>query len=237
MPFVKRHAVFLFLVVLFHGALASFAGEAADPLRPPEPGWKEEHRGTGFAIYSKKVPSSRFNGNLLVGVLAHPPAACYRAATDYAHYPEFMPYCRYVRVLDRQPLGPGRTRLHVFLYLDLPVLSNRYLISRYTDEEEITRNGLAGCYLSTWETVKSGPYHRTLASPDIRESLPGARGIEIAGDHGYWLFEPLEQGRKTRMVYFEWSDPGGRIPAWVNNIGGEASLKDLWKRFRERCAR
>jgi hypothetical protein len=232
-----RFVELLCLLILISMPLALTAGESADPLRPPDHGWRQEHRDASFAIYSRKAPSSRFRENLLVGLLDQPPEACFRAATDYEHYPEFMPYCRYVREVDRKQLGPHRTRLHVFLYLDLPVLSNRYLTSKYTDEKDITQDGATGCYLSTWETVKSGPYHRTPASPDIRAVLPGVKGIEIDGDHGYWLFEPLEQGTKTRMVYYEWSDPGGRIPAWINNIGGETSLKDLWKRFRERCSR
>jgi len=209
----------------------------ADPLQPPGAGWRTEHRGDRFAVYSRTSPSSRFRENLLTGVLERPAEVCYRAATDYERYPEFMPYCRYVRVVNREPLGDGRTRLHVFLYLDLPVLSNRYLTSRYTDEEGITRNGTPGCFLSTWESVKDGPYHRTPEDPPIREELSGASGLEIAGDHGFWLFEPQEDGSRTRMVYYEWSDPGGRIPGWVSNLGGEASLKDLWKRFQERCER
>jgi len=210
--------------------------EQADPLRPPETGWKQEHREDRFAVYSREAPGSRFRENLLVGVLDHSPEAGFRAATDYESYPAFMPYCRFTRIVDRQDKAPGVSVVYVFLYLHLPVLSNRFLTSKYLDEQDVTRNGIPGCYVSTWESVMSGPFHRSPASPDIRGDLPGAGGGEIAGDHGTWLFEPLEGGAKTRMVYREWSDPGGRIPGWINNIGGETSLRRLWKGFQERLS-
>ncbi len=232
-----KRAAAIFLWFLLLASPTVFSGEEAeDPLRPPVAGWKQDHRADRFAVYSRKVPSSRFRENLLVGVLDHPPEACFRVATGYEAYPSFMPYCRYVRVVHRRELTPETAELFVFLYLDLPVLSNRYITSKYLDERDVVRNGRDGCYVSSWESVMGGPYHRTPASPDVREALPGAGGIEIAGDHGTWLFEPLADGRKSRMVYREWTDPGGRIPAWINNIGGETSLKSLWGRFRERLA-
>jgi hypothetical protein len=228
----KRPASILALWFLLLQASAVFPLEEADPLQPPETGWKQEHREERFAVYSREVSGSRFRENLLTGVLDYSPEACFRAATDYESYPSFMPYCRFTRIVDRRNTAPGVSEVYVFLYLDVPVLSNRYLTSKYTDEQSVTRNGIDGCYVSSWESVMSGPFHRTPASPDIREDLAGADGVEIAGDHGVWLFEPLAGGSKTRMVYREWSDPGGRIPAWINNIGGEASLKSLWKGFQ-----
>jgi hypothetical protein len=210
--------------------------EEPDQLRPPGTGWKQEHREDRFAVYSREALGTRFRENLLVGVLDHPPEACFRAATDYESYPAFMPYCRFTRIVDRRDTAPGVSVLYVFLYLDVPVLSNRYLTSKYLDEQNVTRNGIQGCYVSSWESVMSGPFHRTPASPDLRGGLPSAGGVEIAEDHGTWLFQPLAGGRKTRMVYREWSDPGGRVPAWINNIGGEASLKSLWEGYQARLS-
>jgi len=227
----------LLLGFLLLGASPARAGHGPDdPLRPPEAGWDREHRGERFSIYSRKVPGSRFREHLLVGLLDASPEACFRVATDYPAYPDFMPYCRFARVIERREGPPGRTELTLFLYLDIPVLSDRYVTSRYVDEEDVIRQGRPGCYVSTWESVLSGPRHRTPASPDLREALPRAGGVEVAGDRGSWLFEPLARGPGTRMVYREWSDPGGRIPAWVNNMGGETSLKSLWQRFQERVA-
>lgn len=232
-----RKALLVLLLLSAPAAYPAFAsGDASDLLRPLEAGWREDHRGDDFAIYSRKSPSSRFRENLLIGVLDHPPGACFRVATDYPRYTEFMPYCAYTRVVHTEPAGPNRRVLYVFLYLDLPVLSNRYLTSRYLDEADVSLDGQAGCYRSTWTTVKSGQHHRTPASPDVRPSLPDGGGIEIAQDRGSWTFSPLEGGAKTRMRYFEWSDPGGYIPSWVNNMGGKHSLTDLWKGFSRRLA-
>jgi len=235
-PAAVRWALFLAAVLLSAPPVARAGGGLDDPLGSPGDGWREEHRDARFAVYSRGVPGSRFRENLLVGVLDHDPETCFLAATDYPGYPSFMPYCRFTRVVERRQGPPGRTELTVFLYLDLPVLSNRYLTSRYLDEANVAVGGRPGCYVSSWQSVLSGPSHRTPASPDIRGAMPGAGGVEVAGDHGSWSFEPLDHGARTRMVYREWTDPGGHVPAWVNNIGGEASLKGLWQAFQERLA-
>lgn len=226
----------LFVLFLFLAAdpVVASSQDPSDLLRPLDGGWEEDHRSEHVAIYSRKVPVSKYRENLLVGVLDHPPEVCFRVATDYEHYPEFMPYCSYTRVIFRQALTRNRSVVYVFLYLDLPVLSNRFLTSKYFDDANVTLNGKSGCYVSSWDTVKGGEYHRTPASPDVRVGLTKAKGIEINADRGAWHFEPLEQGEKTRMIYMEWSEPGGHIPSWINNIAGKRSLMDLWSRFQRR---
>ncbi len=229
-----KYKPYLLLLFLALAPVETVAQDQADPLQPPDRSWREDHRNGDFAIYSRKAAFSKYRENLLVGVLDYPPEACFRIATDYERYPAFMPYCRYTRVIHRRALTRNRSVVYVFLYLDLPVLSNRFLTSKYFDDEDVTLNGKSGCYVSSWDIIKSGEYHRSPASPDIRTELPRAKGIEIGEDRGTWHFEPLEQGKRTRMLYFEWSEPGGRIPSWINNIAGKRSLMDLWSGFKGR---
>lgn len=231
---MMKYTSLLALLFLVFVPVEAFSQDHSDPLRPPDGSWREDHRGGDFAVYSRKGPSSKYRENLLVGVLDFPPADCFRIATDYEHYPAFMPYCRYTRVIHRDALTRNRSVVYVFLFLDLPVLSNRFLTSKYLDDADVTLNGKSGSYVSSWDILKSGQYKRTPASPDIRTDLPEADGIEIAEDRGTWHFEPLEQGRRTRMLYLEWSEPGGLIPFWINNIAGKKSLIALWNGFKGR---
>ena len=172
---MKKCFLFVLLLFLAPALVEAVSQDQSDPLRPPDKSWQEDHRNGQVAVYSREAPFSKYRENLLVGVLEHPPEICFRVATDYEHYPAFMPYCSYTRVIHRQALTRNRWVVYVFLYLDLPVLSNRFLTSKYYDDADVLLKEKSGCFVSSWDIVKSGEYHRTPASPDIRAEQPKAK--------------------------------------------------------------
>ena len=230
---MRVHVLFLFCLFALLPAKRGVTEPAAEEIAPPGPDWHRHHTGRDFAIFTRPWNGSSFKEHLLVGTVKDvSPRACFSVATDYERYPEFMPYVTHTVILERETVTPRETRVHAFFVLHFPVVSDRYFSVAFRDETDITVGGKTGCYRSSWHKVKSGRWYRTPDSPDLVAALgKEAGGVEIREDKGTWLFEPVDNGRSTRFSYCEWSEPGGHIPSWLQNLAGKESLSELYEAF------
>jgi len=168
-----------------------------------------------------------------VGVLNAKPAYCFDVVGDYEHFPDFMPYIHYTKKVHSQTVDDKKTINYVFFYLSPPMVSYRYYTIKLTDERE--PDGKSGWFRSQWKLEK-GKYRKTPDDADIKKHIKRGwqKPIETEINEGYWLFEPLENGNKTRVYYYVWTNPGGSIPLWIANKANTVALPDLWNALKKR---
>ena len=224
--------VFLIILVCCFAAVVS-AAENVD-FTPNEKGWKLRKSKEDYHIYTRNVGKSELFQTLMIGIMNATPAQCFSVVTDYNHFADFMPYFKYVHIIHTDKVSANKTINYVFYFIDPPILDARYYTLKLIDEKNA--NGRKGVYLNKWDLVTKGIYHETPESPGVMKVLHGKTGIETPQSEGYWLFEPIDGGKRTKTSFFAWMNPGGNIPHWIANKANLTELPDTWKMISKRAA-
>lgn len=200
---------------------------------PSEPGWKEDVKSADYRTFYQDSAGGETRKVLLMGVLNASPEACFALVTDYERFSDFMPFVQFTRLLDSERVNDDTVKNWVFFYLNPPMVANRFYTIELWDEKNV--DGRLGVYRSRWSMDLSG----RRKTPDDRDIKPKIRGgfkkpVETPLNDGYWLFEPLEGGRKTKVTYWVWTNPGGSIPPGIADKANSIALPKLWTAFVER---
>lgn len=132
-----------------------------------------------------------------VAVIDAAPEQVFRVLTDYESFPEFMPYCRAVRIEEVK----GKVS-KVRYELDFPwPIGDRYYVLQLTDRSE-TR-GDSPVLVSSWTYV-----------PDSGN---------INDTYGSWEVYP-ERSERSLVRYTVFTDPGGRVPGWAANVATNVAV-------------
>jgi len=231
-----RRTMPLAIAALFMLLLCSVEAGDQDPLAPPAgEGWKKVSEASGKnAVYARDQAGSDIQALLEIGILNYTPKEVFDVCTDYGHYQEFMPYAKFSHIVHVEKPKKGERISYVYYFLKPPLISPRYYTLCYKDEMNITYKGIPGCYLSTWDLVKDGVYHTTPDSPGVNQVEHKSGAVELEKNAGWWRFEPVGGGKKTRMVYYVVMSSGGNLPHWVQNKAQKTSVKSIYDAINDR---
>ncbi|MFC1853831.1 SRPBCC family protein [candidate division CSSED10-310 bacterium] len=206
----------------------------ASDLSPGDASWIKSGDKGEFKTYYRDVKGSGTREVLMVGIIDAPPARCFKVVGDYEAFPKFMPYIQFTKVINSEKKEENKTINYVFFFLSPPMVSYRYYSLRLVDEKQV--DGKPNTFRSKWTLVTKGPYRKTPTDADIKKHLKSSwqEPIETSFNEGSWLFEPLENGQKTRVKYYVWTNPGGSIPNWIANKANSVALPALWKALKKR---
>lgn len=206
---------------------------SAIDLKPKDKGWVEKSAETEFKTYYREIKGSGTREVLMIGILNTDPKNCFDIVGDYLNFPSFMPYIKYTKIIHSEKIDENKTINYVFFYLNPPLVSARYYTLKLNDEKNA--DGKPGVFRSQWKLEK-GQYRKTPNDAEIKNHIKTGwqDPIETAFNNGYWQFEPEENGTKTRVSYYVWTNPGGSIPNWIANKANTVALPELWKALKER---
>ena len=202
------------------------AAQAADcPLRPVfETGaksttqvWRRVSENGPVCVYTRKSSRSNVHDVMATATIAAAPAQVFAVISNYASYPQFMPYVVASEVL-RKEAGTQ----WVFQQLALPLMiSDRYYTIRLsTDISSATQN----IYRINW----------TLAQGS--EPVRRGRGEPTLVNDGSWELRPVAGGTGTHVAYFVHTDPGGDLPGFIVNMANTIAVPSVIEAVRARAA-
>ncbi len=171
-----------------------------------------------LVVYFRDVPAENTREVRGFTEIAAPPETIFRTVTDFAHYPQFMPYTKDEKILDR-------VNDHVVITYSLvtpPLIAPRDSIAQITMTPGTAENGYV--YRSEWS-----------ARPTM---IPEKKGIvRIKVSEGFWNLEPIDGGKRTRVTYNVLTNPGGQVPRLFLDMSTNQGLSDLFNAIRKQLAR
>ncbi len=177
--------------------------------------WRLVSEADLICVYTRKSRASGVHEILAVATIVASTAALREVISDYARYPEFMPYVQASKVLKRE----GNTAW-VFQQLSFPFpISDRYYTIRVFSEPGAASGN--GARIS-WSL-----------SRDAESSNRGA-GVPMLVNEGFWDLHPLEGGASTRVTYFIHTNPGGSLPSFAVNMANTVAVPRVMESLRAR---
>jgi hypothetical protein len=227
--------ILFFLLALL--VIAILSPVHAFDLSPPEndTGWILKSEGKNYKTYYRARQGSSTQEVLLVGVTDRRPEQVIAAITDYGHFPEFMPYVKYTKLVHSERKTQDVLVNYVFTYLDVPIpfVSSRFYNLRYTDIYNY--KGITGMFRSDW-VLEKGRFRLLPTDPDIRGFLSDPEdAVETTFNQGYFQIEPADELLKTRIIYYVWTNPGGNLPPSAVNIANAVALPKLLEAINKRA--
>jgi hypothetical protein len=168
----------------------------------------------GIEISERPRPGSDIHEVEAVAEVDVPPPAVLRALLDFDRCREQMPYAEEGQVVEREPGGKA---VHLYAVIAAPLVSRRDYTIRLSDESD-WRDG-RGYLLLAWTLSDRGPPPR-----------PGV--VRVRVNEGAWRLEPIDEGRRTRLRYRLFTDPGGSLPAWAVDLGNRRVVPDVVEAVR-----
>jgi hypothetical protein len=216
-------AMFMLMLPPAFGGTAGAETCPQQPVLPagskvPADGWQSVDGGEGVCVYNRRVPGSPIRAVMARAVIDAAPQRAFAVIGDYAHYADFMPYVSDSRVLT----DTGATR-RVFLALDFPL----FISDRYSTIELSEAGGQPGQAVHRIEW--------TLAAQAEAVS-PGAGGEPLRVNDGVWELRPLDGGRRTDVLYYVHTDPGGYLPTWVVELANNVAVPRVVEAVQQRAA-
>lgn len=180
-------------------------------------GWIKQSDEGGVTIFNRDKPGTAIKEVRAIGVIEAPPHACMNVVLDMEHFKDFMPYTKESLVVARE----GSKVQYSYQYLSLPLISDRDYTLKVVDATPEAAPGQAPAY-----------YKKTWTQANARGPKPrdGVQRLEI--NDGYWRFDPIDGGARTRATYYVFTDPGGMIPSWVANQANTQAIPNLFKALR-----
>ena len=207
MAFLKTIALVLCAISLLATARADDAGTD----------WREASRSHGLVIYNRSKANSNVHEIKAVGTIDAPPWVVKNVIDDADHYASFMPYVAECRVISRDSAS-----IVSYQRLSLPVVSDRDYVLQIRDESRRGDNGEI-VYINRWKSTEAG----------IAEK-PGIIRVKI--NEGSWVLEPADSGKRTQATYFIYTDPGGKLPAWIINKSNSNVIPKVFDAVRKAAA-
>ena len=199
-----------------------------------DPGWTLKSDSKGLKIYNREKADSPIKEVLALTTIDSPVWRVAAVVGDYDGFKEFMPYTVVSKQTGHEDVGQGKAINYFFTALDLPLVANRYYTLRMTDEWN--PDGKTGAFRSKWSRTKEAGKDLNWDDPAVKALFPSSykEPIKTPINEGYWLLEPADGGAKTHITYYVFTDPGGKIPAWVANQANSIAIPKLMKGVRER---
>ncbi len=142
-----------------------------------------------------------------IAVIDAPADRLFRVITDRVHFAEFMPYVKKSEVEVASDGG-----IVNYQYLALPLIKNRFYKVRVAAETRQTDLGEE--YRTYWQYI------------------PGSGNIRDT--HGEWNLLPWSTHDRTFVRYLIYTDPGGKLPQWVQRVATKKALKAVLEAVRKR---
>jgi hypothetical protein len=221
----RARAAPLLLLCALWSAPGHAPAQAADcPLRPvSEAGvsvtaqaWTRVSENGPVCVYTRKTSGSNLHDVMATAAIAAAPARVFDVISDYASYPQFMPY-----VESSEVLGKEAGAQWVFQQLAFPLISDRYYTIRLNADVGLAVQNI---YRISW----------TLAQGS--EPARKGRGEPTLVNNGSWDLRPLGAGSGTQAVYFIHTDPGGDLPGFIVNLANTAAVPSVIEAVRARAA-
>jgi hypothetical protein len=187
------------------------------PARAEDEGWVKQSDTGGIVIYNRDKAGTAVKEVRAIGVVEAPPHACMNVVLDMDHFKDFMPYTKESRIVARE----GTRVMYSYQYLSLPLISDRDYTLKVVDVTPDAAPGQPPAY-----------YKKTWTQANARGPKPrdGVQRLEI--NDGFWRFDPIDGGTRTRATYYVFTDPGGMIPSWVANQANTQAIPNLFKALR-----
>lgn len=210
-----RALLFGFRTFLCIGAALLFA----IPTRAAEviDGWTVVSRSPELTVFNRPRKGSSLQEYKGVGLIEAEPIVVKRVIDDTAEYPHFMPYVAETRTISRT--ADGRVG---YQRLSPPFVGDRDYTVRIKCETRPAPGGGVS-YCNRWEAANE------LGPPERK----GVTRVKVT--EGYWLLEPVAEGRHTRATYCIYSDSGGALPAMILNAANRTAIPKLFDSIRKQA--
>jgi ribosome-associated toxin RatA of RatAB toxin-antitoxin module len=180
-------------------------------------GWEFSGETDGVRTYNRNAPGSSVREVFGQSVVDQPPERVFAVISDYDRYADFMPYVKRSETVRREN-GVS----WVFQHLEFrfsPISDRRYTI-KISDRASRPNDGF---YCIEW----------TLDSEETAKR--DAPGITPAFNDGFWILQPLEDGKKTDVRYFVHTDPGGWLFPWMVNTANRQAIPAVIQAVQQRA--
>jgi hypothetical protein len=186
-------------LLLGHGTvpLVALLLVVAVPVRP-----LEATPGDPVTVTISDVPTTAIKQIIAETVMDAPAEAIFAVISDVERYAEFMPYVAESSLLAR---GADSIVNYQRLSFGIPLVSPRHYAIRIRMASGSDADGRA-MYVLSWSVAAETPL----------PSRPSA--VPVSLNNGFWYLQDLGGGlAATRVVYCLFTDPGGKLPAWIVN--------------------
>jgi hypothetical protein len=181
-----------------------------------EPAWQQVARDDGIIVQARTPEGGSVSEVKATALVDAAPQDVWRVIRDYNNYTKTMPYTDESRVLASEQEG----KVTVFYCLvNAPLVDKRDFIIRIRDESD-WKDG-KGFLKTAWTVTTDG-------APAVREGV-----VRVKLNNGYWLLEPREEGKKTFVTYYLYTDPGGSLPKWIADKANKTSVPDVLRAVRK----
>jgi len=202
-------AILLLLVAVPAFCLAS----GAAPFSTSD-GWTLSSESSGITLYSRARPGSSLKEFKAVGEIDASAHAVHNVIDDVEAYPSFMPFTAECRLIKREA-----DSIIIYQRLSPKICRDRDYTLRIRETSSAGPKGVV--YLNRWELANEfGPTEKK-----------GVVRVKLC--EGGWLLEP-EDPTKTRATYTVYTDPGGAIPAFIDNRASQIAIRRLFVAVRKR---
>jgi hypothetical protein len=181
--------------------------------------WVEVKSEGALTIYNRSRAGSKVKELKAIGVIKAPPPAVHKAINDIEGYERFMPYIGEARVLSR-----NTNSMVVYERLAMPMVSDRDFAIRMSDETGHAPDGSTR-YVCRWQCADE------VAPPE----KPGV--VRIKTNEGSWTLEPAQGGRFTKVIYWIYTDPGGKIPVSILNSANTSAIPKVFAAVEKEAGR
>jgi hypothetical protein len=187
---------------------------------PGEPAWRQVARDDGILVMARTPEGGAVSEVKATALVDAPPHEVWRVIRDYPNYTKTMPFTEESRVLASEQEG----KVVIFYCLvNAPLVDKRDFIIRIRDESDWKEG--QGFLKATWSVATEGV-------PPAREGV-----VRVKLNNGYWLLEPREEGKKTFVTYYLYTDPGGALPKWIADRANKTSVPDVLRAVRKHATR
>jgi hypothetical protein len=185
-----------------------------------EPAWQQVARDDGITVLARTPEGGSVSEVKATALVDAPPHDVWRVIRDYNNYTKTMPYTDESRVLASEQDGKV---LVFYCLVNAPLVDKRDFIIRIRDESD-WKDG-KGFLKTAWTVTTDG-------APAEREDV-----VRVKLNNGYWLLEPREEGKKTFVTYYLYTDPGGSLPKWIADKANKTSVPDVLRAVRKHAAK
>jgi hypothetical protein len=185
-----------------------------------EPAWRQVARDEGIIVMARMLEGGAVSEVKATALVDASPHDVWRVIRDYPNYTKTLPFTEESRVLASEQDG----KIIVFYCLvNAPLVDKRDFIIRIRDESDWKEG--KGFLKTTWSVMTEG-------------GLPEREGVvRVKLNNGYWLLEPREEGTRTFVTYYLYTDPGGALPKWIADRANKTSVPDVLRAVRKHATR
>jgi hypothetical protein len=181
--------------LVFFVIAAFLASHAAAQVDGVEYNWKKKKDKDGIAIYTSKVPGSKYHALRGVMVVKGTASSLVSLVKDTSTCAQWVDLCREARIHNRI----SDTEYYVYSYNDIPFpVADRDVIAKTVWSQDPD---------SLKITMSAYP------KPDI---VPKTKAVRITEALSQWHFTPRSDGT-TLVENFAHINPNGPTPAWLTN--------------------